>query len=71
VTAGHHLRRTDDLPGVLQAYRDTVVAGGAILACAQRCDDGWLIPDRLMATLQAAVAVVLAGEQAGEAATSG
>lgn len=63
MTGGNELRRADDLPGRLQAYRDTVVAGGAIVATAIRHPDGWLVPDRLYRALQAAVADVLAGEQ--------
>lgn len=61
--AGNELRRADDLPAQLQAYRDAVVAGGAIVATAVRHRDGWLVTDRLYRALQTAVADVLAGEQ--------
>lgn len=60
--AGNELRRVDDLPAQLQALRDTVVAGGAILETAEPCGDGWHITHRQFERLAAAVQAVLAGE---------
>lgn len=68
MTAGNELRRVDDLPAQLQALRDTVVAGGAILETAEPCGDGWHITHRQFELLAAAVQAVLAGEQAPPAA---
>lgn len=62
MTGGHELRRSDDLPAQLQAYRDTVVAGGVIVACATPCGGGRHITHRQFERLAAAVAAVLAGE---------
>lgn len=55
MTAGHALRRADDLPDVLDAHLRVVAAGVAVAELAEPCPGGWLVSDRHMGLLRDAV----------------